>query len=73
MSSKKLVTVRKLFTFAKPTVDVDYIEDTNEFFFVSDNKVVKVRKAGIDDDQRDVEVHELKDFKLLNDLQGRKV
>lgn len=68
MSSKKLVTVRKLFSFAKPTIDVDYVELTQEFFFISDNKVVKIRKAGINDDQRDVEVHELKDFKLLNDM-----
>lgn len=66
LENKQLFGVRKLFTFGKTPTDLDYVAETSEFFIVSDNKVVKIRKADKKNIEDDLGINDLKDMKSTN-------
>ena len=63
LENRQLFGVRKLFTFGKTPTDLDYIVGKNEFFIVSDNKVIKIRKADQKNIEDDITFNDLKDLK----------
>lgn len=66
LDNSELFGVKRLFTFGKAPTDLDYISEKREFYIVSENKLVKIRKVDKKSIDPDTAINELKDLKSSN-------